>query len=320
MKEELWPIKISVVIPLYNKEKRISDCINSVIAQTSAATEIIIVDDGSTDDSLEIAKRSLKNHNGNVKIISQKNSGASSARNTGVEASESNLIAFLDADDEWSPIYIEKMKRLIIDFPSASLYGCSHAIRTKNHKGRIKVKKKRPWVIKGKRGIVSNFFLSSLGGSIVNCSKTIVRKESLISVDGFPCGIPAGEDLIVWMKLASKYEVAYEDATLVTINLEKDHSRDGRIGAVPYPLTYYSSLVYEGIDFSTKLYLLKIAAAHAISESKVNSTRKNKGLFDSINKIFPVFGPILLGISNVTFAYGTIKKGVEKFIPRKPLL
>ncbi len=87
---------VSIIIPLYNAEKYIEQCINSVLAQTWPDIEVIIVDDGSTDGSFEIAKKYESN---NVKILRQVNSGASVARNKGLSASKGSFIQFLDADD-----------------------------------------------------------------------------------------------------------------------------------------------------------------------------------------------------------------------------
>ena len=86
---------VSVIIPAYNASKHIARAINSVLAQTCQPDRIIVVDDGSTDNTSEIVKQF-----DSVKYIYQENSGVSIARNTGIEAADSNWIAFLDADDE----------------------------------------------------------------------------------------------------------------------------------------------------------------------------------------------------------------------------
>ena len=96
---------VSVIIPVYNAGKYLDVCIQSVINQTWPNTEIILVDDGSTDDSLKIAKKYLVN--ANVKVIEQKNSGAAVARNAGLKLAKGDYIQFLDADDLLSPNKIE---------------------------------------------------------------------------------------------------------------------------------------------------------------------------------------------------------------------
>lgn len=87
---------VSVIIPLYNAERYIAECVTSVLEQTWPNIEVIIVDDGSTDDSLTVAKKFEGEH---IKVLSQKNKGASAARNKGLSEAKGNYIQFLDADD-----------------------------------------------------------------------------------------------------------------------------------------------------------------------------------------------------------------------------
>lgn len=96
-------MKITAVIPAYNAEKHIARAIDSVLAQTRPADEVIVVDDGSTDGTAEI----VRSYGDKVIFIQQENAGVSVARNTGIEAATSEWVAFLDADDEWLP---EKLK------------------------------------------------------------------------------------------------------------------------------------------------------------------------------------------------------------------
>ena len=91
--------KVSVIIPLYNEEKYILECINSVINQTYKNLEIIIVDDKSTDNSLKILEQIKDDRIKTIKL--DKNSGVAHARNKGVEVSTGDYICFLDSDDFW---------------------------------------------------------------------------------------------------------------------------------------------------------------------------------------------------------------------------
>ncbi len=96
--------KVSVIIPNYNYSQYIGEAVGSALSQTYKNIEVIVVDDGSKDNSLEI----LENFAGRIKIIKQQNAGVSAARNSGVENSDGEFIAFLDADDVWLPEKIEK--------------------------------------------------------------------------------------------------------------------------------------------------------------------------------------------------------------------
>ena len=98
--------KVSIVIPLYNKEKYIARAINSILAQTLSDCEIVVVDDGSTDKSADIV-RSFDDSR--IHLIQQANAGVSVARNKGIKESKAELVAFLDADDEWMPQFLQEM-------------------------------------------------------------------------------------------------------------------------------------------------------------------------------------------------------------------
>ena len=110
-------VLVSVVIPVFNGEKFITECLKSVYEQTYNNIEIIVVDDGSTDNSLVI----IKDFPGEKKIIQQKNGDVSLARNSGVENSSGDFIAFLDQDDKWQPIKLEKQINLFHKFPEIDL-------------------------------------------------------------------------------------------------------------------------------------------------------------------------------------------------------
>ncbi len=113
----------SVVIPLYNKAHVIERTLSTVLTQTFSDFEVIIVNDGSTDDSVKKIMNFTNDHR--IRIIEQENQGVSVARNKGVANSKFDYVAFLDADDEWMPGFLEKMKEAIELFPNAGMYGSS---------------------------------------------------------------------------------------------------------------------------------------------------------------------------------------------------
>lgn len=102
---------VSVVIPCFNSELYIEDCVRSVLQQTYQKIEIILIDDGSTDDTLS----KVKSFETKIKILKKKNEGAASARNLGIQNSIGSYIAFLDSDDVWHPEKIEKQLRLMTE-------------------------------------------------------------------------------------------------------------------------------------------------------------------------------------------------------------
>ena len=114
---------ISVIIPLYNKEKQIARTLQTVLEQTFQAFEIVIVDDGSTDGSVQEIEQ-IKDSR--IRLIHQQNGGVSAARNRGITEARYDLVAFLDADDEWKPTYLETQYQLYQKYPECSVYACNY--------------------------------------------------------------------------------------------------------------------------------------------------------------------------------------------------
>ncbi|MFC1676096.1 glycosyltransferase family 2 protein [Planctomycetota bacterium] len=111
-------VKVGVIIPLYNKAQHIARALDSVLSQTYKDYEVIVVDDGSTDDGLEIVKRYTDPR---LRVVSQENTGPGAARNKGVAESTSQFLSFLDADDEWMPIFLETCVKVLEDNPDCDV-------------------------------------------------------------------------------------------------------------------------------------------------------------------------------------------------------
>ena len=119
--------KLSVIIPLYNKAPYVKKALESVCHQTYSDYELIVINDGSTDDSCMIAEKYLQGMDGiNYQLITQENAGVSAARNNGVAQASGEYISFLDADDWWEPTFLEKMAKFIEDYPEAGLYASNY--------------------------------------------------------------------------------------------------------------------------------------------------------------------------------------------------
>ena len=144
---------ISVVIPLYNKEKQIAHTLQSVFNQTFQNFEVVIVDDGSTDGSVaEVEKLS----DSRIRLIHQKNAGVAAARNRGIEEAKGDLIAFLDADDEWKPEYLATQHHLSQKYPDCNVFACNYEFRNIEGKVTPTIIRKLPFT--GEDGILSNYF------------------------------------------------------------------------------------------------------------------------------------------------------------------
>lgn len=129
-------MRFSVIMPLYNKASYVAKAIESVLAQTFHDYELIVVDDGSMDDSAVVAQKAIEGHE-NCRLVQQVNAGVSIARNNGVAVSNGDFLCFLDADDWWEPTFLKEMSGLIDEFSDAGIYGTGYRIvDEKKHKTR----------------------------------------------------------------------------------------------------------------------------------------------------------------------------------------
>ncbi|MFP7483461.1 glycosyltransferase family 2 protein [Priestia filamentosa] len=195
----------SIVIPIYNKESYISRTLTSVLNQTFSDFEVIIVDDGSTDNSIQVVKRF---NDERVKIVSQENKGVSSARNLGVEHAQNSYIAFIDADDIWEPKFLEAINKLILSYPSASAYYTNYKVGKK----RVEINKTNH-SIEWDTYLIKDYFQFALDYKAILTSCIVIKKDVFINLGGFCTEYKRGEDLYLWTQIALKYQVAYTSYT-----------------------------------------------------------------------------------------------------------
>lgn len=196
---------ISIIIPLYNKETCIYRTLQSVFAQTFQDYEIIIVNDGSTDNSVKEVEKCA---DARIRLIHQPNAGVSAARNRGIEEAKFELIAFLDADDEWKPEYLQTQYELYRKYPECSVYACNYEFCSSSGKVTPTLIRKLPF--HETDGILHNYFeVASCSHPPLWTSAVMVRKSAIQSIGRFPEGIKSGEDLLTWARLAVRYRIAY---------------------------------------------------------------------------------------------------------------
>lgn len=193
----------SVVIPLYNKADFIEETIKSVIAQTFADFEIIVVNDSSTDNSLDIVNN-IKDPR--IHLYTKTNEGVSAARNFGISKANREIVAFLDADDKWEPDYLESIHKLVREYPSAGVYASEYYIIERGKKKSVNHIASDCETL-----MLDDYFKASLdaGVSVTSMSSTCVRKTILDNMPLFRVGIKRGEDIDVWLRIAIDHSVAF---------------------------------------------------------------------------------------------------------------
>lgn len=211
---------ISIVIPLYNKELSIGYTLQTVLTQTYQDFEIIIVNDGSTDHSVEeVAKVT----DPRIRLIHQNNAGVSAARNRGIEEAKGEYIAFLDADDEWKSDYLKTQYELTQKYPECKVFACNYEF--KDTQGKVTRTIIRKLSFKGEDGILSNYFeVASCSHPPLWTSAVMAKKSAIQSINGFPVGIKSGEDLLTWARLACKYSIAYTQKSQAIYNLGEGYN------------------------------------------------------------------------------------------------
>ena len=193
--------KIAVIIPVYNNSFSIAKTLSSALQQTFTDFEVIIINDGSTDQSLKIIKKYTDDR---ISIFTQENKGVSAARNLGIEKATAPYIAFLDADDFWFPNHLEELYLLIQDFPDCGMYCNRYKIKTtEKHFQETSFR----GIDYNFRGIVENYFFSSKPFRIAFTSALLIPKKILIQFNGFNEKCSNGEDVELWSEIGLQFPV-----------------------------------------------------------------------------------------------------------------
>ena len=210
----------SIILPVYNGEKFIDSAIKSVFAQKNKDWELIIVNDGSTDNTLSVIEKYAQNPA--VTIISQTNHGVSVERNNGISHAKGSHIAFLDADDIWHENHLEVMADLIKKYPEAGLYGTFTKAELVNGE---EITQCSFFKNRDKDVLLEDFFEEyhkDKSAKMFTVITTCVKKEAALKVGGFPENCPIGEDLELSLKIAAYYTVAL--SRVITATYKKVNS------------------------------------------------------------------------------------------------
>ena len=194
--------RVSVIIPTYNRGWIIKEAIDSVLAQEFKDFELIVVDDGSTDNTLEI----LDSFQCNIKVLRQSNTGVSAARNRGIATASGHFIAFLDSDDLWLPKKLARQVDFFSSNPDAYICQTEEIWLRNNVRVNPKKRHKKPW------GMI---FEPSLALCLVSPSAVMIRRSLFEKVGGFDETLPACEDYDLWLRISCRYPVYLIETPLI---------------------------------------------------------------------------------------------------------
>lgn len=278
--------KISVVIPLFNKGVDILDTIESAIDQTLPAEEILIIDDGSTDCGERLVTALIlsdsKYHN--VRLVSQKNGGVSSARNLGVELSIGEYVAFLDADDIWERHFLEEISNLISDFPQAQAYATRYQKVVAGERYVDPLIRDQSQLSEPK--ILNDYFAISAKGDLPFMTSSIcIEKKLFDALGGFPLKEAMGEDQDLWAKIALNAEMVVSPKILAFYHLDSLNracEMNCPTEECGFSRRLHSAVLENRIPESAAETVLKYTATHMLHLVRLNTARKN---FDSARRL-----------------------------------
>jgi glycosyltransferase involved in cell wall biosynthesis len=197
-------MRFSVIIPLYNKGDYISRTLDAVTAQTFRDFEVVVVDDGSTDDG---PARVRAYGDPRVRLVAQPNGGVSAARNRGAAEARGELLAFIDGDDTWEPGFLAAIDTLATRFPAAGLFATGYRAVHPGFAKSVAVRAPRdgaPMFL-----LERYFALESVGPPLVTSSSVAIPRAVFADIGGFAVGKIWGEDRDLWGRIALRHPVAY---------------------------------------------------------------------------------------------------------------
>ncbi|RRS10100.1 glycosyltransferase family 2 protein, partial [Pseudoalteromonas sp. J010] len=264
-------MKISVVIPLYNKAQFIARALKSTLSQTALPFEVIVVDDGSTDGSCHI----VEGFGNQVKLIRHpENLGVSQARNSGIQAAAGDFIAFLDADDYWLPNFLETIEALHEKYSDASVFFTGYQFFDGDE-----LKPAKNTHLPSTDGQVDDYFLACCNADLpITSSSVCIRTESLKQVGMFPVGVKLGEDQVVWGKLACQSQLVFAPELAVVYDLNASKSESSESVQLSPHIYYFDTLAREPDTpkmFVTSIkYLLHLSVMSCVRKNLMNGNKQ----------------------------------------------
>ncbi len=267
-------MSVSLVVPLYNKGRYVAACLRSALAQTEPALELLVVDDGSTDDG---PAQVLALQAPGLRLLRQANAGVSQARNRAIALARGDVVAFLDADDLLAPTHLATLRRLWQAHPMAGM-ACT-AYRRIDAAGRT-TPMLHPRMAAGASGLVDDFHGDWSRRSFTCTSAMAVRRELLLRQPGpFAAGQRRGEDQDLWLRLAEQAPLAYCNTPTVDYRVGLAGSASQGADAAPDLLPCYCRLG-ERLQAGQVPARLRPGARRLLASHVINTARARASLGD----------------------------------------
>jgi phenylacetate-CoA ligase len=207
---------VSVIIPTYNAAQYIKDALESAFSQTYKNLEVIIIDDGSTDNTKTVIEQYAQHNTQNIHYIYQSNKGLSSARNTGIKASKGVYIAFLDSDDIWLPAKIECQMSAISESNSIGIIGCGGYFIGSNNRIMKEFNREN---CSDKKDLLKRLSFKNI---VSGGSEALVKRECLDKAGLFDETLISAEDWDMWLRIAKFWDIRFVEKPLVKIRVRDD--------------------------------------------------------------------------------------------------
>jgi len=283
----------TVIIPLYNKEPYIKRALETVLNQTYDNFEIIIIDDGSTDEGVRIVS-SIQDTR--IKVFSQINSGVSAARNRGALLAKNQYLAFLDADDTWEPNFLQEISNLIDEFPYAGIYATNNKFIYPS--GKVMLESFSDLFNGNNIGIIEDYFglFAKIQKSPFSNSNLCIPKKIYDEFGGYKEGVKLTEDSDLWCRIALKYDVAFSVKPLANYFVALEGSTHTIFENKDFEVvnTLQSALVNKNVPQRLEKSVKKLIALQKLGLIKRGILTSNKGkilknfLNFSVIKHYPV--------------------------------
>lgn len=306
-------ICFSIVVPLYNKQNSIVQALESIKRQTYENFEVMIINDGSTDNSADIVHKWISSLAPSIgykfHLFNQNNSGVSMARMNGVKKSNNDYIAFLDADDYWEKLHLENLSLLIAQFSQQVDIFSNYCIQLQNN-----------YFIYPKLSIYENYFgivdylkVSMISNGFVNSSSVCIKKDAILK-NPFPSGMKNFEDIATWARISSNKGLAFSSIPTAVYILENTEASSH--------IDFKNYLRFEEIlsgtnynTFSKNIYLWKFFLLHILfARLSMDFAQYSKQLLGIFGKSYIVSACLIIGVFIPRFLIKYVRNIRKKII------